>query len=388
MAVDKVVMIILDSLGVGALPDAEEYGDSGSNTLANIASVTPLKINNLVRLGMANIVHLKDIAPAASTIAAYGKMGSQSPGKDTTSGHWELAGLVLKQPFPVYPNGFPDDIIVPFEQAINRKVLGNKAASGTDIIEELGPEHMKTGYPIVYTSADSVFQVAAHEDIVPVQELYKICMTARGILTGEHGVGRVIARPFTGEPGNFVRTGRRKDYSLEPPGPTLLDIVSGSGLQVTAVGKIKDIFNGRGITRWVHSSNNMDGVDKTCNIMREGGRGLIFTNLVDFDTIYGHRNDPAGYAAALEAFDGRVPEILDLLNNTDVLVITADHGCDPTTSSTDHSREYVPLLICGKGIKPVNIGTRKTFADLAATIAELLNIPYNLHGESFAEKIT
>jgi len=384
MAIDRVVLIVLDSVGVGALPDAEKFGDTGSNTLGNIAAAVPLKLNNLYRMGLANIISLRGNDPIARPIAAYGKMASRSPGKDTTSGHWELAGLVLERPFPLYPQGFPREIIEPFEKAIGRKVLGNKPASGTAILDELGAEHLRTGHPIVYTSADSVFQIAAHEDIIPVQELYHYCKIARGLLKGEHAVGRVIARPFVGELGNFIRTDRRQDFSLEPPQTTLLDAVTGAGLQVMAVGKIKDIFAGRGITRWIHTHDNMDGVDQTANFMREGGRGLIFTNLVDFDMRYGHRNDVAGYATALEDFDRRLPELLEALNQNDVLILTADHGCDPTTPSTDHSREYVPLLIYGRHIQPLNIGVRPTFADLGATVAELLGVAYNQAGESFA----
>ncbi|WXJ87465.1 Phosphopentomutase [Moorella humiferrea] len=387
MVIDRVIIIVLDSVGVGELPDAAAFGDAGSNTLGNIAARVNLKLPNMARLGLGNIIPLRGIAPVGSPTAAYGKMASKSAGKDTTSGHWELAGLILEKPFPLYPHGFPPEIIEPFERAIGRKVLGNKPASGTVIIEELGAEHMRTGYPIVYTSADSVFQIAVHEDVIPVEELYRYCKIARRLLTGEHAVGRVIARPFIGEPGHFIRTDRRQDFSLEPPRPTLLDAVVNAGLQVMAVGKIKDIFAGRGISRWIHTHDNMDGIDQTCNFMREGGRGLIFTNLVDFDMRYGHRNDVTGYAGALEAFDRRLPELIEALNEGDVLVITADHGCDPTTPSTDHSREYVPLLIYGDKIRKINIGVRPTFADLGATVAEMLDVPYDLAGESFARRL-
>ncbi|CEP66095.1 Phosphopentomutase [Moorella glycerini] len=387
MVIDRVIVIVLDSVGVGELPDAAKYGDEGSNTLGNIAAAVELYLPNMARLGLGNILPLKGIAPVAAPAAAYGKMASRTAGKDTTSGHWELAGLILERPFPLYPRGFPPEIIEPFEKAIGRKVLGNKPASGTVIIEELGAEHMRTGYPIVYTSADSVFQIAAHEDVIPVQELYRYCKIARQLLTGEHAVGRVIARPFVGEPGHFIRTDRRQDFSLEPPRPTLLDAVMNAGLQVMAVGKIKDIFAGRGISRWIHTHDNMDGVDQTRNFIRESNRGLIFTNLVDFDMRYGHRNDVAGYAAALEAFDRRLPELLEALNEKDVLVLTADHGCDPTTPSTDHSREYVPLLVYGNRIQPVDLGVRSTFADLGATVAELLGVPYDLAGESFTSML-
>ncbi|OIQ58261.1 phosphopentomutase [Moorella thermoacetica] len=387
MKLDRVILIVLDSVGVGALPDAAQYGDEGSNTLAHIAATVDLRLPNLTRLGVGNITPLRGIPPVGTPAAAWGKMASQTAGKDTTSGHWELTGLILERPFPLYPHGFPPEIIEPFEKAIGRRVLGNKPASGTAIIEELGAEHMRTGYPIVYTSADSVFQIAAHEEVIPVEELYRYCKIARRLLTGEHAVGRVIARPFVGEPGHFIRTDRRQDFSLEPPRPTLLDAVIAAGLEVMAVGKIKDIFAGRGISRWIHTHDNMDGVDQTRNFMREGERGLIFTNLVDFDMRYGHRNDVAGYAAALEAFDRRLPELLDALETNDALILTADHGCDPTTPSTDHSREYVPLLIYGKRIRPLNIGVRPTFADLGATVAALLGVPYDLPGKSFASML-
>ncbi|AOQ24231.1 Phosphopentomutase [Moorella thermoacetica] len=387
MKLDRVILIVLDSVGVGALPDAAQYGDEGSNTLAHIAATVDLRLPNLTRLGVGNITPLRGIPPVGTPAAAWGKMASQTAGKDTTSGHWELAGLILERPFPLYPHGFPPEIIEPFEKAIGRRVLGNKPASGTVIIEELGAEHMRTGNPIVYTSADSVFQIAAHEEVIPVEELYRYCKIARRLLTGEHAVGRVIARPFVGEPGHFIRTDRRQDFSLEPPRPTLLDAVIAAGLEVMAVGKIKDIFAGRGISRWIHTHDNMDGVDQTRNFMREGERGLIFTNLVDFDMRYGHRNDVAGYAAALEAFDRRLPELLDALETSDALILTADHGCDPTTPSTDHSREYVPLLIYGKRIRPLNIGVRPTFADLGATVADLLGVPYDLPGKSFASML-
>lgn len=385
MIAKRVVLIVLDSVGVGALPDADQYGDEGSNTLGHIAESVPLRLPNLARMGIGNIIPLRGIEAVDRPLAAYGKMGARAPGKDTTTGHWELAGLILERPFPVYPEGFPEEVIRAFEEAIGRKVLGNKPASGTAIIEELGEEHMRTGYPIVYTSADSVFQIAAHEEVIPVEELYRYCRLARELLKGEHSVGRVIARPFVGEPGHFIRTDRRQDFSLEPPGPTLLDILSENGLPVLAVGKIKDIFAGRGITRWIHTHDNMDGIDKTCKFLRESSHGLIFTNLVDFDMLYGHRNDVEGYAAALEAVDRRLPEVMEGLDGKDVLVITADHGCDPTTPSTDHSREYVPLLIYGRRIRPVNVGLRFTLADLAATVADLLGVNYTLAGESFAE---
>ncbi|NHM27870.1 phosphopentomutase [Desulfofundulus sp. TPOSR] len=386
--INRLTLIVLDSVGIGELPDAAQYGDAGSNTLANTArAVGGLNIPHLGRLGLGNILPIEGVPPVDRPLAAYGRMAEASAGKDTTTGHWEIAGLLLERPFPVYPHGFPPEIIKPFEERIGRPVLGNKAASGTAIIEELGPEHMRTGYPIVYTSADSVFQIAAHEEIIPVEELYRMCRIARELLTGDHAVGRVIARPFVGRPGAFKRTDRRRDFSLPPPGPTILDLLLENGFPVLAVGKIEDIFAGKGITEAVHTEGNMDGVDQTLACMRRLERGLIFTNLVDFDMLYGHRNNPRGYADALEAFDRRLPEILHATRPDEVLIITADHGCDPTTSSTDHSREYVPLLVYGQKVKPgVNLGTRSTFSDVAATVAELFGLSYP-RGTSFAREI-
>ncbi|MDQ0286602.1 phosphopentomutase [Desulfofundulus luciae] len=386
--INRLTLIVLDSVGIGELPDAAQYGDAGSNTLANTArAVGGLNLPYLGRLGLGNIAPIEGVPPVDRPQAAYGRMAEASAGKDTTTGHWEIAGLLLERPFPVYPNGFPPEIIRPFEERIGRPVLGNKAASGTVIIEELGPEHMRTGYPIVYTSADSVFQIAAHEEIIPVEELYRMCRIARELLTGDHAVGRVIARPFVGRPGAFKRTDRRRDFSLPPPGPTVLDLLLENGFSVLAVGKIEDIFAGKGITEAVHTEGNMDGVDQTLACMRRLERGLIFTNLVDFDMLYGHRNNPRGYADALEAFDRRLPEILHATRPDEVLIITADHGCDPTTSSTDHSREYVPLLVYGQRVKPgVNLGTRNTFSDVAATVAELFGLSYP-RGTSFAREV-
>jgi len=341
----RVIIIVLDSAGIGELPDAAEYGDEGSNTLGNIAAAVPgFSLPNLEKLGLGNIDGIVGFKAAEEPLGCFGKMAERSVGKDTTTGHWELAGITLRKPFPVYPEGFPGDLVERFEKAIGTKTLGNYPASGTVIIKELGQQHVKTGYPIIYTSADSVFQIAAHEDVIPVQRLYEICRTAREILTGEHAVGRVIARPFTGSDGNYTRTANRRDFSLEPPEKTLLDHVKEAGLEVKAVGKIDDIFAGRGITQSIHVKDNMEGVDKTIGFIKERFSGLIFANLVDFDMYYGHRNDPDGYARALEEFDGRVPEIIDAMARQDILFITADHGCDPTTVSTDHSREYVPLL--------------------------------------------
>jgi len=376
---DKVVIIIvLDSAGIGALPDAAKYGDSGSNTLGNTArAVGGLKLPNLGQMGLGLLSDIAGVPPVDKPTACYGKMAELSPGKDTTTGHWEIAGIILDRPFPVYPQGFPPEIIEPFKKRIGRDILGNKAASGTAIIEELGEKHMQTGRPIVYTSADSVFQIAAHEEVIPVEELYRICKIARELLTGEHAVGRVIARPFVGSPGNFKRTANRHDFSLAPPRPTVLELLQENRLEVAAVGKINDIFAGRGITKTIHTTGNMDGVDKTLQLMRQKVPGLIFTNLVDFDQQYGHRNDPRGYAAALEEFDRRLPEIINALGPEDVLFITADHGCDPTTPSTDHSREFVPLLVYGWSLKKgVGLGTRAGFSDVAATVADLFGLVF------------
>jgi phosphopentomutase len=386
--INRLTLIVLDSVGIGELPDAERYGDRGSNTLANTArAVGGLNLPNLGRLGLGNILAIEGVPPVKQPLAAYGRMAEASAGKDTTTGHWEIAGLLLERPFPVYPHCFPPEIIEPFEKRIGRPVLGNRAASGTAIIEELGEEHIRTGYPIVYTSADSVFQIAAHEEVIPVDELYRMCRVARELLTGPHAVGRVIARPFVGTPGAFKRTDRRRDFSLPPPAPTVLDLLTQNGYPVLAVGKIEDIFAGRGITEAIHTKDNMDGVDRTIACMRRLERGLIFTNLVDFDMLYGHRNNPRGYAAALEAFDRRLPEILSAVRADEVLIITADHGCDPTTSSTDHSREYVPLLVYGPLVEPgVNLGTRSTFSDVAASVAEFFGLSYP-RGTSFAREV-
>lgn len=389
MEINRITLIIMDSVGIGELPDAAKYGDQGSNTLVNCArAVGGLKLPNLARLGLGNIAEIEGVPAVEKPLAAYGKMAEQSAGKDTTTGHWEICGIILSSPFPVYPEGFPPEVIEPFENKIGRKVLGNKAASGTQIIEELGAEHMKTGRPIVYTSADSVFQIAAHEEIIPVEELYSMCRIAREILTGKHAVGRVIARPFLGQPGSFWRTANRQDFSLKPPAPTVLNLLKDHGLEVMAVGKIEDIFAGEGISRSVHTEGNMDGVDKTLKFMREpNNRGLIFTNLVDFDSLYGHRNNPQGYAGALQDFDERIPEILEAVRDDEILIITADHGCDPTTESTDHSREYVPLLVYGKQVKAgTNLGIRNSFTDVAATIADLFGLSFPV-GESFAKDI-
>lgn len=385
MDIRRVILIVLDSVGIGEAPDAARYGDEGSNTLANTArAVGGLHLPNLARLGLGKLAPIPGVPDEPHPQGAYGIMQEQSAGKDTTTGHWEIAGLILDRPFPTYPEGFPPEVIRPFEEAVGRRVLGNKPASGTAIIEELGEEHMKTGRPIVYTSADSVFQIAAHEEVISREELYRMCAVAREILQGEHAVGRVIARPFTGRPGAFRRTDGRKDFSLPPPRPTVLDLLAAKGVHVHGVGKINDIFAGRGIQTAVPTRDNMDTVDKTLEAMRSlEGPAMIFANCVDFDSVYGHRNDAPGYARALEAFDARVPELLAALQEGDLLILTADHGCDPTTPSTDHSRERVPLLVTGFGIRPAALGLRQTYADVAATVADLFGCPAPEAGESF-----
>jgi phosphopentomutase len=385
----RILLIVLDSVGCGDAPDAVAYGDEGSNTLANTSrAVGGLKLPNMATLGLGNLTDILGVPTTDAAEGVYGRLTEVSAGKDTTTGHWELAGIVLEKAFPTYPNGFPADLIEAYEALIGRGTIGNYPASGTVIIQELGEEHIKTGKPIVYTSADSVFQLAAHEEVIPIDQLYDYCQVARDLLTGEHAVGRVIARPFTGEAGGYTRTERRKDFSLTPPSDTILDTVKAAGMQVIGVGKIEDIFAHRGLTQSNHTSSNMDGVDAILDYLSTGGEGLILANLVDFDMLYGHRNNPGGYADALEAFDQRLPEIKDQLKGEDVLIITADHGNDPTTPSTDHSRERVPLLIYGHPIKKNhNLGTRKSFADLAATIAELLNTRWHGAGVSFTQEI-
>lgn len=380
----RIIIIVLDSVGVGELPDADKYGDVGSNTLGNIVgSVKGFSLPNLESLGLGLIDGVEGLK-AISPQGCFGRLAEKSAGKDTTTGHWEIAGVTLDKPFPVYPLGFPDKIIESFEAIIGTKTLGNYTASGTEIIKQLGRKHVMTGYPIVYTSADSVFQIAAHEGVIPVEDLYKMCLTARGILKGEHAVGRVIARPFTGAEGNYSRTDRRRDFSLKPMRRTVLDVLKDKGFKVKAVGKIEDIFAGEGVTDSVHIHGNMDGVDKTLAFMKEEFKGMIFTNLVDFDMLYGHRNDVEGYARALADFDRRMPEIMGNLGPDDILILTADHGCDPTTGSTDHSREYVPLLVYGRGIRQgVNLGTRSTFADIAETVSEMFETGEKFGGTSF-----
>ena len=384
-AFDRVIWLVLDSVGIGAMPDAAEYGDEGSDTIGNIARRHKLELPNMRRIGLGNIKPLPGLPPAERPAGAYGKCRLASPGKDTTTGHWEMTGIILEKPFPIYPHGFPHEIIELFESRIGRKILGNKPASGTEIIQELGEEHMRTGSPIVYTSADSVFQIAAHEDVIPLAELYRICEIAREILQGPNKVGRVIARPFEGLPGQFVRTANRHDYAVPPPEGMLLDRLAEQQIAVYAIGKISDIFLGRGIAHSVKTKNNTEGMQRTKEAMSAQPDGLIFVNLVDFDQQYGHRNDVPGYAAALEAVDRWLPS-LDLQSG-DLLVLTADHGCDPTTPSTDHSREYTPLLVYGENVAPaVRLNTRSTLADIGQTVAENFNTSIAA-GHSFLHEI-
>lgn len=379
---------MLDSVGVGALPDAAAYGDEGSNTLAHVAQVAPLRVPTLRRLGLDRLVEIGGPPPGAPD-AAIGRLAEASAGKDSVTGHWELMGVVLERPFPVFPDGFPASLIDEFSRRVGRGVLGNKAASGTVIIDELGAEHLRTGSLIVYTSADSVFQIAAHESVVPLSELYRACKTAYELVCEGLGVGRVIARPFVGEPGAFTRTPNRRDYALPPAGETLLDRLTARERPVVAIGKVDDLFGGRGIGAARHTVSDADGVDCVEREMAAVERGLIFANLVDFDVKYGHRNDPRGYAENLERFDLRLADLLARLRDHDLLLITADHGNDPTTPSTDHSREHVPLLAVGRGVRPgVNIGTRQTFADVGQTLAELFELGALAHGTSFLGEIT
>ena len=387
--INRVIWIVLDSVGMGALPDADKYGDVGANTIGNVSKfLGGLKTPNMSKLGLGNIDEIKGIEKVQSPIGCYARFKEMSNGKDTTTGHWEMVGINSEQAFPTYPNGFPSDLIQKFEELTGRKVIGNKTASGTEIIKELGEEHVKTGALIVYTSADSVFQIAAHEEVVPLDELYKICEIARNLLTGEHAVARVIARPFEGEVGSFTRTSNRRDFSLVPPYDTVLDNLKKNNLNVMAVGKIEDIFSGKGVTEAVHTKDNMDGVDKTLEYMKEDKKGLIFTNLVDFDMKWGHRNDAEAYGKGIEAFDVRLEEILKEMKDTDILFITADHGCDPTMPGTDHSREHVPFLAYGKALKEnVNLGTRESFADMGQTIAEIFDVEPIRHGKSFLKEI-
>jgi len=383
---NRVVLIVLDSVGIGEMPDAADYGDAGADTLGHTLSSREVRIPNLRAMGLANIRELP-VAPVARPTGIFGRAATSSRGKDTTTGHWEMSGIITANPFPTYPQGFPPRVIEPFERAIGRKVLGNKPASGTEIIKELGEEHVKTGRPIVYTSADSVFQIAAHEEVVPLDQLYEWCRVAREMLAGEDEVGRVIARPFIGEAGNFRRTEARQDYAIDPPEETLLDRVKSAGLAVTAVGKIGSIFCHRGTTEELKAGNNNASVDQTLRALQETPRGLIFTNLVDFDMLYGHRNDVEGYARALEEFDARLPEIQQAMRDEDLLMLTADHGCDPGDISTDHTREYVPVLAWGRRARAgVDLGIRSSLADIGQTVAENFGLELQA-GRSFLREI-
>jgi phosphopentomutase len=385
----RAIVIVCDGLGVGEAPDAAAFGDEGSDTLGHVLASRPVHIPNLRALGLGNLTPTFSGAREARTRGAYGKMAERSAGKDTATGHWEMTGLVTPTPFRTFPNGFPPEVVEPFEQRIGRKVLGNKAASGTEILKELGEEHLATGSPILYTSGDSVFQVAAHEERIPLDELYRICRVGYEIACLQHGVCRVIARPFVGKAAaDFKRTPNRRDFPVPPGGATLLDGLQAAGLPVFGVGKIEDIFTGRGVSGAVHTKSDGDGVDQTLRAMTEIPRGLVFTNLVDFDTLYGHRNDVEGYARNLEALDARMPEILAALRPDDVFLLTADHGCDPSDVSTDHTRENVPLLVCGSGVRPgTDLGLRTSFADLGQTLADNFGLPPLAAGTSFLRDI-
>jgi len=384
----RVVVIVLDSVGIGELPDAARYGDQGSNTLGNIAREVPLRLPTLRALGLSRVAEIGKAPGDYTRVGAYGRMAEASAGKDSVTGHWEMMGIVLDRPFPVFSDGFPAHIIAEFSRLTGRAVIGNIAASGTSILDDLGPEHMRTGALIVYTSADSVFQIAAHEDIVPVPELYRVCEIAYRLVGEGLGVGRVIARPFVGQPGAFKRTSNRHDYALPPAGETLLDRATASGVAVVAVGKIKDLFAGRGIGRAIHTANDGEGMDHVVRELAATSSGLIFANLVDFDTNYGHRNDVKGYAENLERFDARLADLLPRLSPGDLLIITADHGNDPTTPSTDHAREYVPLLVTGDRVRRnVALGTRTTFADLGQTLADNFSLGALANGTSFLPEI-
>ena len=384
----RAIVLVLDSVGIGELPDASQYGDEGSHTLGHVARSRPLRIPALASLGLGAIAPLEGVPPPPQAGAAYGRMTEQSPGKDSVTGHWELMGIVLDRAFPTYPQGFPRDLIATFEHRIGRPILGNVVASGTEIIDRLGAEHMRTGAPIVYTSADSVFQIAAHESVIPVPELYRLCEIAYDLTVVDLGLGRVIARPFVGAPGQFSRTANRHDFAMPPSEETLLDRLTANGIPVHAIGKISDLFAKRGISSSVHTASDAEGMDRVLDAMSEVPQGLVFANLVDFDTQYGHRNNVEGYAANLERFDRRLAEVLPKLAPADMLVVTADHGNDPSTPSTDHSREYVPLLVTGPTLRTRrSLGTRATFADLGQTLAEWFGIPALRHGTSFLHEL-
>jgi len=387
---EQIICIVLDGVGIGEAPDADRYGDVGSDSLGNTAThVGALRLPVLGRMGLGNIADVGGVPPTDDPAACFGRMRPVSPGKDSTSGHWELMGCVPDSPFPTYPGGFPADVVAEFERAIGRKVIGNRPASGTAIIQELGSEHLRTGRPILYTSQDSVWQLAAHADVMGLDELYRICETARSILTPPHGVARVIARPFTGAAGGFYRTPDRRDFSLPPPRPTLLDMLTDAGKTVVTIGKISDLFCGRGIAQSIATKNNREGMKRTLDVVRRPGWDLAFVNLVDFDTMWGHRNDARAYALGLEEFDSYLNDLLDSLDRRALLIITSDHGNDPTTPSTDHSREYVPLIVYHTGMeRPADLGTRDTLADVAATIAGNFGIKERLPGTSFLSRVT
>ena len=393
MVFPRVIVIVLDSVGIGELPDAGAYGDEGSNTLGNIARQIPLRIPTLRSLGLGQLVSLdpRGAHPGGHPSpleGAYGRMVEASPGKDSVTGHWEMMGIVLDRPFPTFPHGFPAELIAEFERRIGRATIGNVVASGTEVIDRLGPEHLRTGRPIVYTSADSVFQIAAHEDVIPVPEQYRICEIAFDLVGRGMGVGRVIARPFIGAPGSFKRTANRHDYALEPAAETLLDLLTRGGVPVTSIGKINDLFAGRGVAHSMHTASDAEGMERLAETVREAEDGFVFVNLVDFDTVYGHRNDVPGYAANLERFDEALTRLLPALRESDLLIVTADHGNDPSTPSTDHSREYVPVIATGARVRRgVDIGTRRTFADLGQTLAANFGVGPLAHGTSFLEDI-
>lgn len=388
MKLNRAVIVVADSMGCGEMPDSAKYGDAGADTLGHIAESAGLKIPNLQKMGLANIHPLKGVEPEQNPSAAYARVAELSNGKDTTTGHWEIAGLITEKAFPTYPEGFPADLMAEFERETGKGTIGNYPASGTQIIADLGEEHMKTGKLIVYTSADSVFQIAAHEEIVPIADLYRYCEIARRILKGDHPVSRVIARPFVGTPGNFTRTENRRDYALQPPTDTLLDVLKANGKTVTGVGKIEDIFCHRGLTDSYHTGNNHAGLDKLEDLLKaDTGSGLIFVNLVDFDMLYGHRRNPEGYRDAIEYMDAFIPRLTAAMKDDDALIITADHGCDPCHTGSDHTREHVPLLWYSKGVKGGHLGNLRSYADISATILDLFGIKSDLAGTSFASKL-
>ncbi|MBR3973431.1 MAG: phosphopentomutase [Oscillospiraceae bacterium] len=384
----RVFLIVLDSFGIGAMPDAADFGDAGVNTLASCVKSSKLHIPNMIAAGLGNIDGVECLPKVEAPAGAVARLAESSMGKDTTIGHWEIAGIISPRPLPTYPEGFPEEVLQPFREATGRGILANAPWSGTKVIEAFGDEHVKTGDLIVYTSADSVFQIAAHEEVVPLEQLYEYCRIARSQLKGKHGVGRVIARPFVGESGNYTRTSNRHDYSLEPPAKTMLDAVKDAGMDSIGVGKIYDIFAGEGTTEHVYNKSNANGMAYAMNYVNQDFQGLCFVNLVDFDMLYGHRRDIDGYANALTEFDSWLGDFLKKLQDDDILMITADHGCDPGyITTTDHTREYVPLVVLGKQVKPVNLGTRGSFADIAATVTELLGVEFDTPGQSFAKEI-